>query len=64
MDTLQKELESRYSEIKKEIKAIYEANLYITGWDVPELDEAKAKEMLLELMHKACDEITQQELQD
>ena len=43
MDVLQKELENRYSEIKKEIKAIYEANLHITGWDVPELDEAKAK---------------------
>jgi 2'-5' RNA ligase len=57
MDALQKELQSRYNEIKKEIKAIYEANLHITEWDVPEVDEAQAKKMLLDLMHKACDEI-------
>jgi len=57
MDALQKELESRYDEIKAEIKAIFEANSHITGWDVPEVDDSKAKILLLEIMQRALDEI-------
>jgi len=57
MSALKKELESRYDEIKAEIKAIFEANSHITGWDVPEVDDSEAKMLLLELMQKALDEI-------
>lgn len=57
MDALKKELESRYSEIKAEMEAIFKANSHITGWDIPEVDNTEAKKLLLELMQKALDEI-------
>jgi len=64
MDALEKDLLSRYDEIKKEIKAIYVANSHITGWDVPEVDEEKAALMLLGLMQKALDEVKQEVLEE
>ena len=64
MDALRKELNSRFDEIKAEIKAIYEANAHITGWDVPELDQEEAKKLLLEIMQKACDEVKEEILQE
>ena len=57
MDALRKELESRKGEIKAEIKAIFEANEHITGWDVPEVDEKEAAKLLLEVMQEAFDEL-------
>jgi len=57
MDALKKELDSRYDEIKAEIKAVFEANSHITGWDVPEVDDFEAKKLLFEYMQKALDEI-------
>jgi len=57
MNALQKELESRYDEIKAEMKAIFEANSHITGWDVPEVDDHEAKKLLLDIMQRVLDEI-------
>ena len=57
MDALRKELQSRKDEIKGEMKAIFEANTHITGWDVPEVDENEAKKLLLGIMQKALDEL-------
>jgi len=57
MDALKKELDSRYDEIKAELKAIFKANSHITGWDVPEVDDLEAKKLLLEYMQRALDEI-------
>ncbi len=62
MDALRKELESRKDEIKKEIKAIYEANEHITGWDVPEVDEKESAKLLLDVMQKALDEVKKEVL--
>ena len=60
MDALEKELASRYDEIKKELKALFEANAHITGWDVPEVDDEKAKRLLLETMQRALDELKEE----
>ena len=62
MNPIKKELDSRYDEIKSEIKAIFTANSHITGWDIPELDEEEADKMLLEYMQKALDEVKQEVL--
>lgn len=64
MDALQKDLNSRYEEIKSEIKAIFVANSHITGWDVPEVDEKEASILLLELMQKALDEVKKEVLEE
>jgi Ni,Fe-hydrogenase maturation factor len=63
MDAVEKDLIARYDEIKAEIKAIFNANFKITGWDVPEVDEKEVKIKLLELMQKAFDEVKQEVLE-
>ncbi len=57
MDAIQKELQSRKSEIKKEMKLLFNANNRITEWDVPEANEKEAAQMLLDIMQEALDEI-------
>jgi len=57
MDAVQKELQSRKSEIKKEMQLLFNANHRITEWDVPEANEKEAVQMLLDIMQEALDEI-------
>ncbi len=57
MDAVQKELESRKEEIKKELRLLYNANNRITSWDVPETNEKEAAELLLKVMQDALDEL-------
>lgn len=64
MDTLKKELLNRKDEIKSEIKAIFEANQHITGWDVPEVDDKEASKLLLKIMQESLDEIKNKVLDD
>jgi len=56
-DPVKEDILNRYNEIKAEIKAIFEANFHITGWDVPEVDDQEAKSFLLEVMQQAFDEV-------
>ena len=60
MDAIQKELQSRKSEIKKEMKLLFNANNRITEWDVPEANEKEAAQMLLDIMQEALDEIKEE----
>jgi len=60
MDAIEKDLASRKEEIKKEVKLLFEANMKITDWDVPEADEAKAAKLLLAIMQEALDELKSQ----
>ncbi len=62
MDAIQKELESRKSEIKKELRLLFNANNRITGWDVPEADQKEAEKLLLKIMQEALDEIKEEVL--
>ena len=64
MDALRKELESRKDEIKAEIKAIYEANSHITGWDVPEVNDKEASKLLLDIMQQAMDELKEEVMKE
>jgi len=61
MDMTEKGIEALKSEIKKEIKAIYELNMMIEGWNVPEMDEKKAKVKILKVMQEALDELKTKE---
>ena len=62
MNTIEKELQSRKPEIKKELKLLFSANSRITSWDVPETDEKEAAKKLLEIMQEALDEIKEEAL--
>ena len=60
MNTIEKELQSRKKEIKKELKVLFSANNRITSWDVPETDEKEAARLLLNIMQEALDEIKEE----
>ena len=64
MDAIQKELQRRKNEIKKEIKLLFNANNRITEWDVPEADEKEAAKLLLDVMQEALDEIREEILSE
>lgn len=57
MDAIQKDLQSRKSEIQKEVKTLFKVNLRITDWDVPEADDKEAAKMLITILQEALDEI-------
>jgi hypothetical protein len=60
MDAIEKELEGRKEEIKKEMRLLFNANNRITSWDVPETDQKEAAKILLNIMQKALDEIKEE----
>ncbi len=57
MDAIQKDLENRKSEIKKEMELLFKANMTITDWDVPEGDDNEAAKLLVAILQEALDEI-------
>ena len=50
MDALQKELESRRKEIAKGVELLFKANMKITDWDIPEVDDTRAAKLLIEII--------------
>ncbi len=57
MDAIQKELQSRKEEIKKELRLLFKANMKITDWDVPEANDDEAAKILVDILQEALDEI-------
>lgn len=57
MDVILKELLSRKEEIQKEIALLFDVNMKITDWDVAEVDDKKAAELLLSIMEEKLAEI-------
>ena len=57
MDVIQKELESRKAEIKKEMEILFKANMKITDWDVPEPNDNEAANIIVNILQEALDEI-------
>jgi hypothetical protein len=59
MDAVEKELEGRKKNIKRELELLFKANMKFTDWDVPEADDTKAAKILLSIMKEKLDEIEQ-----
>jgi len=57
MEAVIKELQSRKSEIEKELELIFKTNMKITDWDIPEADDKQAAELLLEIMQDKLNSI-------
>ncbi len=57
MTPQEKELAAMKSEITKEIRAIFKANMKIFDWDIPENDDKMAAELILKTMQEALDEL-------
>ena len=56
-DAIEKELDSREDEIKNGLELLFKANMKITNWDVPEADDQKAAEMIVDILSKKLDDI-------
>ncbi len=57
MDIIEKELDSRKSEIKKQVELLFRANMTITDWDVAEADDNKAAKILISIIKEAVADI-------
>lgn len=57
MDAIHQEFENRKEEIKEEMKLLFKANMTITDWDVPEVNDQEAAALLMAIMQEALDEI-------
>jgi len=57
MDPVVKDLMSRKEEIVKELELLFKANMKITDWDVPEADDRKAAEVLLQILRQGLEKI-------
>lgn len=57
MDVIDKELESRKEEICESVELLFKANMTITDWDIPEVDDHEVAKRLLVMMQSALDTI-------
>lgn len=52
MDTQHKELAKMHNEIVSDVRGIFEKNLTVFDWDIPENDDLESATLILELMKK------------
>jgi hypothetical protein len=57
MDAVEKELEGRTKNIKREVELLFKANMKFTDWDVPEADDTKVAKIIMKIMKEALEEI-------
>jgi hypothetical protein len=57
MDAVEKDLESRKSEIQTELETLFKANVKISDWNIPEADDQKIAEMLVDILQEKLDSI-------
>lgn len=57
MDALDQEFESREAEIRAELQDLFKRNMKRTDWDIPEVDDQKAANMLVDILQELLGEI-------
>ena len=57
LDIVQKEFKNRKEEIEKSLEFLFETNLKITDWDIPEANNKEASEILLEILFNKLNSI-------
>jgi hypothetical protein len=58
MEAIRKEFESRKNEIRNEVEMLFKANMKITDWDIPEVNDRDAAKILLSIIQEALNEVT------
>jgi len=48
----EKEITEREEAIENQLELLFKTNMKITNWDVPETDDQKAAEMIIEILEK------------
>ncbi|MBA1419377.1 MAG: hypothetical protein FAF03_00515 [Epsilonproteobacteria bacterium] len=56
----EQEIDKMKSEIKKEVRLAFKANMKIFDWDIPENDDRKSAELIIAAMQEAMDELKQE----
>ena len=60
MTPQEQEIDKMKSEIKKEVRLAFKANMKIFDWDIPENDDRKSAELIIAVMQEAMDELKQE----
>jgi hypothetical protein len=55
MTPQEQEIEKMQSEITTELRAVFKLNMKIFDWDIPENDDRKSAELIINVMQKAMD---------
>lgn len=56
-DMTANEIESRKDDISNQLENLFKANMKITGWDVPEVDDEKAAKLIVEIFEEKLKKI-------
>jgi len=54
------EIEKMQNSIITELRAVFKANMKIFDWDIPENDDRKSAELIIDTMQKAMDELKEE----
>ena len=57
MTPQEQEIEKMQSGITTELRAVFKANMKIFDWDIPENDDKKSAQLIINVMQKAIDEL-------
>ena len=60
MTPQEQEIEKMQSEIKSELRAIFKANMKIFDWDIPENNDRKSAELIVDVMQKAIEQLKEE----
>lgn len=55
MTPLEQELKKMQGEIIRDLREVFETNMKIFDWDIPENDDKKSAELIIDVMQKAMD---------
>jgi len=55
MTPQEQEIAKMQSEIRTELRAVFKMNMKIFDWDIPENDDRKSAELIINVMQKAMD---------
>jgi aminopeptidase-like protein len=55
MTPQEQEIDKMQDEIRKELRAVFKSNMKIFDWDIPENDDRKSAELIINVMQKAMD---------
>ncbi len=56
-DVVIKELAVRKAEIEEAVELLFDTNMKITDWDVPEADDTEAADIILKIMDKKIQQL-------
>ncbi len=54
---VEKDLKNRKNEIRDDLESLFKSNLKITDWNVPEADDQKASELLVDILEEKLSQI-------